>query len=340
MIDYMIMLLILAFLLFALVYKAKLVPVNNSFFDKDNALAMRGFWSLVIVLVHVPVTYTNRIQDMIGSFAYIGVTFFFMSSAYGLTLSRDSNPGMLRHFWKRRLSKIMAVPVIVLLVFLVINFLIFRDLECISGVFGAFLWVVWLLACYLFFWISNQIFKSGNTWKISTCIMIALGSLVMYALQKMGIVTVTTWAPECYGFIWGIILADFRGYFVDKFKDKWLIKNFISMLIAAILGVLYLKFKYIPLAGDYLLKIVLGLSILVFMLAMNVRIELGNKINHFLGRISFEVYMVHSSVFIILERMFRWNSSGVYILISMLVSLVIGSLIHVVTKKANLSFVK
>ena len=50
---------------------------NNRFFDKENTNAMRGFWSLIIILVHIPVVYQNQIQDMLGSFAYIGVTFFY-----------------------------------------------------------------------------------------------------------------------------------------------------------------------------------------------------------------------------------------------------------------------
>ena len=40
---------------------------NNHFFDKENTNALRGFWCLIVVLVHIPLLYQNRIQDMIGS---------------------------------------------------------------------------------------------------------------------------------------------------------------------------------------------------------------------------------------------------------------------------------
>lgn len=55
-----------------------------SFFNLTNTTAMRGFWCIIVILVHIPAVYQNRIQDLMGSFAYIGVTFFFMTSAYGL----------------------------------------------------------------------------------------------------------------------------------------------------------------------------------------------------------------------------------------------------------------
>ena len=41
---------------------------DSHFFDKENTNALRGFWCLIVVLVHIPLLYQNRIQDMIGSF--------------------------------------------------------------------------------------------------------------------------------------------------------------------------------------------------------------------------------------------------------------------------------
>ena len=54
MIDLIIMGGILLFLLFTLVFGSKYIPEgNNSFFDQNNSKAMRGFWCLIVVLVHI-----------------------------------------------------------------------------------------------------------------------------------------------------------------------------------------------------------------------------------------------------------------------------------------------
>lgn len=76
MITNLVMITIVIFLVATLVIKTSFREGEKHFFDKDNSNALRGFWCLIVVLVHVPELYQNRIQDMLGSFAYIGVTFF------------------------------------------------------------------------------------------------------------------------------------------------------------------------------------------------------------------------------------------------------------------------
>ena len=82
---------------------------DNHFFDKENINALRGFWCLIVVLVHMPLLYQKKIQDMIGSFAYIGVTFFFMTSAYGLRFQIENNPEKINTFWQNRLPKLFYI---------------------------------------------------------------------------------------------------------------------------------------------------------------------------------------------------------------------------------------
>ena len=111
--DIVFMLLILAFLVFMILYKAKCEDTFEAFFDLKNSQAMRGFWCLIVILVHVPQVHANKVQDMIGSFAFIGVTFFFMTSSYGLTLSMNNNPNKIRIFWRQRLPKLLITSWIV-----------------------------------------------------------------------------------------------------------------------------------------------------------------------------------------------------------------------------------
>lgn len=98
-------LLVLAALLLA---GAKYRPNGEHFFNRENSGAMRGFWCLIVVLVHIPATYQNRAQDMLGSFAYVGVTFFFLTSACGLRLAAVKRPESLKAFWRNRLPKLLV----------------------------------------------------------------------------------------------------------------------------------------------------------------------------------------------------------------------------------------
>lgn len=49
----------------------------------EDTTFLKGFWCIIVVLVHVPVAYQNRIQDILGSFAYVGVTFFLWRALTG-----------------------------------------------------------------------------------------------------------------------------------------------------------------------------------------------------------------------------------------------------------------
>lgn len=133
-----------------------------------------------------------------------------------------------------------------------------------------------------------------------------------------------TWCPEIFGFIWGIVLFRFRDRFLSFIKNKWAAKCIIICLIAGVLGVGYLKLKTVVFLGDYLLKILLGVAITAFILALNAHIYIGNKTSCFLGTISFEVYLLHNIVFSLLENTAGIQSSGAFILASLVVTVIIA----------------
>lgn len=160
------------------------------------------------------------------------------------------------------------------------------------------------------------------------CVLIIVFSGVMYVLGKVGIITGTTWCPEIYGFIWGIILSNVKDKFAGWMNKKWLVKVIAFCILAGILGIAYLKLKPVVFFGDYVLKIILGLAIIVFMLAANTRIEIGNKVSLFLGSISYEVYLLHGIVFALISYFAPEIISGLFIVTSIVVTVVLAVLIH------------
>ncbi len=331
--DTVIMICILLFLAFDILYESKLLPCNDKFFGIQNSQAMRGFWCLIIILVHVPAEYQNRIQDMIGSFAYIGVTFFFLTSGYGLTLSADKNPMMISHFWRKRLPKILIISWMVNLLFETIGVIIFGYAFSIIEVLLINQWVIWLLMCYLLFWLSYKVFGRKKIWKVVTCLGVILGSIIVYFLKYKELITGTTWTTECYGFVWGIILATIKENFMNYYIRKWNLKWTISCIISLVLGVSYLVLKSVPFGGDYILKILLGFAITMFVLIANTRIYFGNKINLLLGNISFEIYLIHGHVFNLFRNLHDWRYSSVYILSCIIVTIMASFLINLIVER-------
>lgn len=316
----LIMVCLVTFLATVLIVGAK-KQSDGQFFDKDNTNALRGFWCLVVVLVHIPLSYQNRIQDMIGSFTYIGVTFFFMTSAYGLKVQIGNTPEKIDVFWRKRLPKLLIPCIIVNLFRLSLKMLMGGEFQLIELV-KINDWIVWLMICYFFFWIVYKIFNCKDY--LVTSLVIGF-SLFMY--WKKDYIHGPTWCPEVIGFVYGIFLYRVKNKFLDAINKKWTIKSAILCVAAGLAGIGYLQFKTVQFWGDYFLKVLLGFLIIVFVLSINVKVSIGNRVSNYLGNISFEVYLVHGLTFDIIQKIKPDMSSGLFILISLILTIAFSSVI-------------
>lgn len=301
---------------------------KNSFMTIDDTTFLRGFWCIIVVLVHVPAEYQNRIQDMLGSFAYIGVTFFFMTSAYGLKWSMDHKSGYMDRFWLRRLPPIL-IPAIIANAFEVsMKALNGNELSPLSYV-NINGWVKVLLLYYLIFWLVYKILPMwirGKKWQDAVmCLIVVSFSLIDYFTDFK---ITLKWTVEPLGFAYGILAAKYAGKIREAIGKNWLAKSICLMLLAGATGVAYLKFKPVHVWGDYLLKIVLGIAITAFMYELITKLKVGNKANAFLGRISYEVYILHRGVFALMIAVFGYTmDSGLFVVASVAVTLILAILL-------------
>lgn len=77
-------------------------PDDGTFFlKKEYTSWLMGLCAIVVVMVHFSEPYQNPLQDLIGSFAFVAVMFFFLISAFGMQYSVERKPDYLRHFWRK-----------------------------------------------------------------------------------------------------------------------------------------------------------------------------------------------------------------------------------------------
>lgn len=150
--TYILMFLLLIVYAAIILVQLKYQPDKESFFDLHDSIMLKGAFCMIVVLVHVPAAYQNRIQDMMGSFAYIGVTFFFMTSAYGLKYGVSHKGDYLRGFWKKRLPAVLVPAILCNIVAVAVNMAFGKNISLISFI-NVNDWVKVLLLFYLVFWI-------------------------------------------------------------------------------------------------------------------------------------------------------------------------------------------
>lgn len=286
------------------------------FFEKDQTNALRGIWCLVILLVHIPAAYQNRIQDMIGSFAYVGVTFFFMTSGYGLMLSLEKKgPAALDGFWSRRLGKLL-VPMALTNVLTVLSEVLLTGVFAAEKLFLLTGFVRQLLLFYLVFWAVCRAERGIKA--VYAAVILLIGAIYAMELAWGGF-----WPVEAYGFLYGMVLARNYGRFRSMAAKYWN-RGFAAALVCSlVLGVLYLKGKHVPFWGDYLLRILLGISVLLSVLLTGGRISPVNPVTAFLGEISYEVYLLHGLAFTLVEAM-GITGSWPFILCSIALTLILS----------------
>lgn len=333
MLTYILMGLLVLCIAITTLWGVKYDPDKNSFMSIEDTTFLRGFWCIIVVLVHIPKAYQNPIQDMLGSFAYIGVTFFFMTSAYGLKWSINHKPGYMEHFWRRRLPLIF-IPALIANAFDVILKGVCGEEITLFSFFNINDWVKVLLLYYLVFWIiygiAPRIIAAGDWQDAVMCSIVVLFSLIEY-FTSLKITSI--WIVEPLGFAYGILAAKYSEKIREWFSNNWLSKVLSLMIAAGVLGVAYLKFKPVFFLGDYLLKIVLGIAITSFMYAVVSKLKVGNKVNTFLGNISYEVYLLHGSIFGIVIMMNSGINSGMFIILSLVLTIVFAEGLKVVSGK-------
>lgn len=301
----------------------------SGLFSLSESNAMRGIWCLVILLVHIPAAYQNKIQDMVGSFAYIGVTFFFMTSGYGLMLGFQKNHiASMKDFWKRRLPKLLVPLLLANVLQFVADLVLLGEFRVLTllNVNG---FVRQLLVFYLFFWITCCLFPEKMELKVKIRFLYLSAAILIAGVYVVNKLSGEYWPTEAFGFLYGMLLARNKQRAESFAASKWMIKCAAACAAALVLGIIYIQCKHVPFLGDYVAKVLLGLFLLGFIVLANKYISVDNALTGFLGKISYEVYLLHGLAFMLVDalpvKLGSWLFIGCSVLITVILSVIVNS---------------
>lgn len=329
MMDYILTALVPLFLLTCVLWGSHKADFKEVFMKKDYTQVLKGICSIIVILVHIPLEYSNKLQDGIGSFGYVCVTFFFLISAYAMNLNEEQKETYLKTFWKNRLSSLLIPCLLVNVTVWSIN-KVFVDTTFWSILIINNYVIVLLQYCFWFYFVSWGKRYYGN--KVANILLITgvvISSLLLYFFTYNDAPAQSGWCFERIGLVWGILLFL---YFprAQRFFKFSIGKVCVFTILCLIFGGLYLIYKPVFFWGEYLLKILLGWIIICWVFTLSSKRVYGNKTMFFLGSISYEIYLSHGGIMCFLSNLYPKLSSGTFIILTVIGTILFSSIIHVI----------
>lgn len=270
-------------------------------FDNSAILPLRGILAVMIVLHHFPVFYPIAFSWMNVADGWGGAicSLFFFFSGYGLVKSYlFKGNAYLKHFFSKRLSKIVIPACVVICFHLVAlqfyikgNFLSFiLGFKNILEILPHYWFILTLFLFYLVFYLA---FKCKNEY--FALFLICITSIIYYYFTKDILKYTENWWNSIHGFAMGAVIAKIEPFcvpFLNRYKGQYtlLMGTFIASICIYCLVGCYIY--HLPGWGTIFFFF---LPIIVYVCNSFVNVTSFGVFQR-LGLISLEIYLVHISV--------------------------------------------
>lgn len=264
------------------------LDVKIATLSKERTHNMKGILALLVILAHLTVNFKSI--PYFGTFTPFGavvVGVFFLMSGYGLSYSFDKKgDGYLKGFFKKRVSKLIYPYIIVIIAWNLEQLFVYPDrnlpytwLLMLNGNLEGFLphswFVIAIIVFYFVYYVSFKYLKQ-NIRLLFIFLFLAAYFYFMRFVLHWGI----NWYITSYMFFLGFIYYKYEEHIKRCNVFVWLAATFVMSL--AITG-----------ACDYTDMLFNGAFSLAFVCFITI-CETRNRVLHFLGTISYELYIVQA----------------------------------------------
>lgn len=277
----------------------------NSYLMKSVADSMKGFLAVVVLLHHISQRLSGDylLFSVFYDAGFIAVAAFFFFSGYGLQKQR-LNKGVKyrKDYFKKRVFTIL-IPFGIVVVLQWLNNRAMGNYYPIKAVLNAMFvgdqplmvmyswYVVVILAFYIIFGLLLYIIPKDNR-KVITCV---IGINILYVLFCIWKGIGTYWFNAVHLLWIGMLAAQYEHVLIEWFKKRYILCLIISILVFLVSYVL-IRGKILDFTdtymGDMIIKSICAVAFVTLILLSNLKLKIGNCILSFLGKISFEIYLM------------------------------------------------
>ena len=321
-----------------------LLPQNKEYLNVKSTSGLRGFLALGIIFHHIsPLVKTG---EEFSNFSYMGtyiVSIFFFLSAYGLYVQNESRENYLDNFLVKRLSKIIVPFFIISLIYMFYRFVNGQliDLNFFINLFkqgstiiynGWFVDIIILM--YIFFYLSFKFFQNKFLSIVFNTIFI-----ICYICLAIKLGYNFWWYNSALTFAIGLIWAKNQNK-IDRFLEKYYF--IVIVLVTVLLFVSHrydILLKYLHIEDSYSYALAANLDNIIFTIYFIIvflkKINFSNVYLNLIGRISFELYMIHGLVISMLAKIFVSSrvNDVLFTLFVLIISLILAWVVNKIDKR-------
>lgn len=301
---------------------------NQEWMGKDFTIAIKGFSILTVIWAHTGAKFdAGGIQFIAG----VGVALFLICSGYGLELSYEKNG--LKNFWKKRILKVCIPFWIIELIGLILlnrwslkGYILDMFFIKAATTYGWFM--RYIVICYILFFFIQLIFDKLNFCDNKKQIALFFVFCIWFFIESLWFSNPNMpflEARQMFSFPIGVFLA------VNKAKIMKSIQvgKFYIIIVGLLMGLFFMAVTQIQYVKDlpYLLSnsmsllTVLPIAVSILVIGMSFPKLMQNFELHFLGKISYEIYLVHAFTLEVVKGSFK--NTVVFIFITLLISYVL-----------------
>ena len=271
------------------------------------------------------------------------VSIFFFLSAYGLYVQNESRENYLDNFLVKRLSKIIVPFFIISLIYMFYRFVNGQliDLNFFINLFkqgstiiynGWFVDIIILM--YIFFYLSFKFFQNKFLSIVFNTIFI-----ICYICLAIKLGYNFWWYNSVLAFAIGLIWAKNQNK-IDRFLEKYYF--IVIVLVTVLLFVSHrydILLKYLHIEDSYSYALAANLDNIIFTIYFIIvflkKINFSNVYLNLIGRISFELYMIHGLVISMFAKIFVSSrvNDVLFTLFVLIISLILAWIVNKIDKR-------
>lgn len=313
------MIIILLSFLALCLYGIKTNRVDSQPLELNQSIALRGICAVEIMIGHVGLMTGSRVLYPNRKAGILFVGIFFMLSGYGVAYGVLNKSGYLKNFLARRIWRLLLPVYSAYVIYEVILIAVCKEAEWtaifdIHMFFGSINWYVWeQMAFYAVFWGLYKICPDKTNILLVVLSVVFVGSAYVAGVEN-----------PCYGstlcFSLGLLYYKYERKATQVIKKQFVL----FIIICTVTLVLSMATFFIlgdrSILGNPVARNIASVSFCVGVLMLLSKYIVKNRISYFLGKCSYEIFIVHPFVLTLFTKV-EFASSLFYSVASIGVSM-------------------